>query len=79
MHKILIWCVLVLTPLTVMGADQEVESQYTGWCTRKATAEKIPADDREDYIQECIAALSEADKNPDSSGRKRKRGDEDEG
>jgi len=79
MHNILVWCLLTLSPLTVMGAVKEGESQYKGWCTRNATAEEIPADDREDYIQECIASLAEADKNPESSSRKRKRGDEDDG
>ena len=72
MHKIVVWCLLAFSPLVVMGADGEEDSQYKGWCTRIAAAEMIPMDERENYIRECLAYLDEADKRPDSSSRRRK-------
>jgi hypothetical protein len=56
---------------------EESGSPYQKWCTRSAEVEKVAAVQREEFIQECIDTLEEADRNPDkSSGRKRKGDDE---
>ena len=79
MYKALLWFCLAGSTLPAMATTEVEDSQYRAWCTRSAVSEMIPADERENHILECIASLVEADKNPKSSARKRKGGDEDEG
>lgn len=68
-----LWIVLVGS---TMASDQEVGSEYRNWCSHSADAEKLSAIDRENYIQECMNSLVEADRNPDRS-RKDVEGEDD--
>ncbi len=78
MLKSILICCLAVVAIPVIAVEEDDGAQYRGWCTRSAKADKVAADEREDYIRECMSTLAEADRNPDRSRRKGKGGKDDE-
>ena len=71
---------IALCGLSIVGMSAQAtvsDSPYTRWCARSAAVEKVAPEQREEFIQECIDTLEEADNNPGkASSRKRKEDDE---
>ena len=79
MVKSFVSLLLVLASQATISAQKGTGSEYEGWCSYLADSEKIEASRREDYLQECINSLEEADSKPDLAKSKRKRSGDDDG
>ncbi len=73
-----LFCCLAAAAVPALAAEEKEGEQYRGWCTRSAMADKIPLDEREDYVRECMSSLEAADRNPDRTRRKGKKDEGDE-
>ena len=76
---LLLLAVLAVPAVPAMAADENMDSEYRSWCSRRADNERIAASEREDYVHECMASLGEVDRNPKLAKGKRKRGSDDDG
>jgi hypothetical protein len=52
----------------IAGKDNAGE-EYRNWCTRSAEVEKIALTERQEFIQDCIDTLVDADNRQNDSDR----------